>query len=138
MLYLSIELLAQQRQIKVPKALGWFLTLMAVSFANVFFRAGDVQVVYKLTKDIFSLNTFWPHNWLAGFVAVIGKGGELNDLFNCALAALLVLLFLLFEGKLNAKANSDKFSVNWLFSLLLLIAVLGVFSDGEQFIYARF
>jgi len=138
MLYLSIELLAQQRQIEIPKALGWFLTIVAVSFANVFFRAGDLQVVYKLTTDIFSLNTFWPHNWLAGFVAVIAKGGELNDLFNCALAALLVLLFLLFEARLNAIANSDKFNVSWLFSLLLLIAVLGVFSDGEQFIYARF
>jgi alginate O-acetyltransferase complex protein AlgI len=136
--YLTIELLAQKAKFKLPKAITYLLTILAVSFANLFFRSGDFSTVKKLMGEVFSLKTFWPSDWLSQFIAVFGRGAELNDLFNFSLSWTFVLLFLLFENKINQKSNSEKFNVFWLATIILLILVFGIFSSGEQFIYSKF
>ncbi len=136
--YLTIELLAQKANFKLPKAITYFLTILAVSFANLFFRSPDFVTAKKITGEIFSLQSFWPSDWLSQFVAVFGRGAELNDLFNFYLSWTFALVFLLFENRINSRSNSEKFSVFWLATMILLILVFGIFSGGEQFIYSRF
>ncbi|MCX6182836.1 MAG: hypothetical protein NT150_13010 [Bacteroidetes bacterium] len=135
--YLTIELIAQKIKFSVPKWIAFLLTIFAVSFANLFFRSPDVETSKKLMNEVFS-SSFWPQDWLTQFVAIFGRGADLNDLYNLSTAWIFVVVFLLFENKINAKANSEKFSIAWVVTIVLLITVFGVFSNGEQFIYSRF
>ncbi|MFM7022918.1 MAG: MBOAT family O-acyltransferase [Flavobacteriales bacterium] len=136
--YLSIELVAQRAKLKLLKALTFVLTIFAVSFANIFFRSSDITTAQKMMGEIFSVQNFWPSDWLVQFVALIGKGAELNDLFNFSACWIFVLLFLSFENRINREANRTKFSIGWLTLFILLIFVFGIFNSGEQFIYSRF
>lgn len=136
--YLTIELIAQRRNFKLAKAITYPLTLLAISFSYIFFRAPDLFAVKKLMGEIFSSQKFWPEDWLISFIGVFGRGADLNDLFNFFIAWIFVMLFLLFENKINQKASSEKLSVVWLVTCILLIAVFGIFNSGEEFIYARF
>lgn len=123
---------------KIPGWLLSFLTLLSVSFANIFFRAQNMDLVSKLMTEIFSFSTFIPSSWYAGFVAVFARGGELTELFNFIVTALFVLLFLIFEKRMIVKANAKELDVKWLFLMFAIILIFSVFSSGEEFIYARF
>ena len=136
--YLTIEWMAQKVKFKLPEWMSFLLTIFAVSFANLFFRAVDFASAKKLMGEIFNCKSFWPKDWLSQFIAVFGRGAELNDLFNFSLLWIFTIVFLLFENKINQKANSEKFNVFWLAVMILLIAVFGIFNSGEQFIYSRF
>ena len=136
--YLLLEWKANQKHKKLPSWLAHFLCLLGVSFANIFFRAQDLEVLGKMMSEIFSFGTFIPNNWNAGFVAVFARGGELTELFNFLITCSFVLLFFVFEKQIIARSNAKEMNVKWLFFIVSLILIFAVFSGGEEFIYARF
>jgi alginate O-acetyltransferase complex protein AlgI len=136
--YLLIEWKAKKMNKKLPDWLAHLLCLMGVSFANIFFRSQSVEVAGKMMSEIFSISTFFPNNWYAGFVAVFARGGELTEQFNFIVTWLLVIMFFLYEKKIIQKSNEKEMDNRWLFLLLGSILIFGIFSSGEQFIYARF
>lgn len=136
--YLLLEWKANQKHKKLPSWLAHFLCLLGVSFANIFFRAQDLEVLGKMMSEIFSFGTFIPNNWNAGFVAVFARGGELTELFNFLITCSFVLLFFVFEKQIIARSNAEEMNVKWLFFIVSLILIFAVFSGGEEFIYARF
>jgi hypothetical protein len=136
--YLLLEWKANQKHKKLPSWLAHFLCLLGVSFANIFFRAQDLEVLGKMMSEIFSFGRFIPNNWNAGFVAVFARGGELTELFNFLITCSFVLLFFVFEKQIIARSNAKEMNVKWLFFIVSLILIFAVFSGGEEFIYARF
>jgi len=136
--YLLIEWKFADKIRKIPSWLKHFICLLGVAFANIFFRAQNMEVLSKMMSEIFSFGTFIPSSWYAGFIAVFARGGELTELFNFIITVIFVTLFLVFEKKILAKANQKELDVKWLFMIFVLLLVFAVFSSGEEFIYARF
>ncbi len=136
--FISIEMLLRNREIKVNKNLRAFITIAGISFANIFFRAKDVSSAKKMMSEIFSISDFLPHDFLSGFISVFASGGEQIDFFNFIVVMLLTLLFFVFERRIMEKLVIDKLNITWLFFLIAILLVFGVFSTGEEFIYARF
>lgn len=136
--YLLMEWKFKQQQKNVPTWMAHILCLLGVSFANIFFRSQNLDTVAKMMGEIFSIGTFLPNNWYAGFIAVFARGGELTEQFNFAVTWFLIVLYFIFEKKIYHKANAQQLDIRYVFVLISLFLVFAVFSSGEEFIYARF
>lgn len=117
-----------------PLRIFWVFNLVALS--NVFFRADSIATATRLLKN--SVQHFMPADWLKEFVAPLAVGGHQMDEFNFYISLFVVAFFLMFEGKLNKLAVSQKWSIVYSVLLVLLLFLLGVFSNGERFIYMQF
>ena len=136
-LYLIIEYLGKRKNIKLPNFLGWTLTISLVSFANLFFNAKYWGNSLHYLKQIFSAEN-WSFIWTSDVIAILGNGGYLEQQFRLLLLGSLVLLFFLFEKRLEFVSRLEKASVFYIVIITLGIFLFGNFNAGTDFIYMQF
>ncbi len=139
-LYLIVDFLIKKLKLaenKIYNYLGWSITILAVSFANLFFRsryyANSKKLVQQLTDPV-----NWDFNWAEDVIAILGNGGYLEQQFNLAIVLLCITSFLIFEHKLENLSKLDKPSITYYSVIILLIFMLGNFNAGTKFIYMQF
>jgi D-alanyl-lipoteichoic acid acyltransferase DltB (MBOAT superfamily) len=138
--YLIIEFLTKRLKIKggkIFKPLSWLITILAISFANLFFRAGYYSNIKTYLSQLFSLNN-WHFNWSQDVVAILGNGGYLEQQFNLSMIVIFVVSFLLFEEKLQKLSKKKTPSILYYSVIVLLIFIFGNFNAGTEFIYMQF
>ena len=108
----------------------------AVSVANIFFRIPDFSPIDLL--QLIAKNSFWPEDFMADFIAVMGKGGYLAQQFHLAETLLLTIVFFLFESKLERLSRTTSINVSFCILTLLSILLFGKFADSSAFIYLQF
>jgi D-alanyl-lipoteichoic acid acyltransferase DltB (MBOAT superfamily) len=123
------------------KILRYPLTLAAVCFGWIFFRANTVGDAFLIIGNLFSDAAEWPHRQYL-YVTLSGMGVHLLDmLINCVLV-LLVFGIDLIGGKKSVFANMERTNIlvrgAFYFVLIALIFSLGAFDSGGQFIYFQF
>lgn len=139
-LYLMIEFLFKRKGFLftgVFKYLGWALTIILVSFANLFFKAGYWSNSMNFLKQIFNLDN-WALDWSIDFIAIIGNGGYLEQQLNLAITFSFLFLFLLFEKKWEGYSRQNKPSIIYWVTILIFIFLFGNFNAGSEFIYMQF
>ncbi|MDF2438058.1 MAG: hypothetical protein K0Q95_2434 [Bacteroidota bacterium] len=143
-IYLSIEVftkryrqdLSEKINDKLFKCVGVFIVFNAVCFSNIFFRSDSIGRAFELIKNEFS--DFIPGDWLRDFIAPLAVGGHQLDKFNFFSTIILLLVFLLFERKINRISESVSFNVKYVVACILLIMTFGIFDSGTRFIYMQF
>lgn len=118
------------------KVLSVFLVFNLVCFSNVFFRADSMETALNLLQNA-SAN-FIPANWLSDFIAPLAQGGHQIEEFNLYISLFFVLIFLLFEKRINGWGMKKEITSFYVFCVLFLILLFGVFSSSERFIYMQF
>lgn len=136
-IYLIFEFLIRKKKIRLPKLVGWILTVLLISFANLFFISKHWSNASNFISNSFSSNA-WDFKWDEHIIAILGNGGYLEQQFHLGLVIGLVLLFLLIERKIEYLAKSNKTSLLFLSILGILIFAFGNFNDGSDFIYMQF
>ena len=139
-IYLIIEFLLKQLNIKkrsIHKYLGWTLTLTAISFSNLFFRAGFFENIKTYISQIIDIQQ-WNIKWSEDVIAILGNGGYIEQKFNLTIITILVITFLIFERKLEGISKSTHPSIIYYTTVVLLIFLFGNFNAGTEFIYMQF
>jgi alginate O-acetyltransferase complex protein AlgI len=122
---------------KIPRFLGFLYVLFVVTFSNFFFKLGDLQNIRQSLKTIYQVN-FLPQNFMADVVAILGKGGYLEQQYHLLETLVLLLLFLLFEKSINRWFKSNNYPLLLIFTGLYLLFIFGNFAQNNQFIYLQF
>ena len=138
--YLIIEFLIKRintKNKKIYKFLGWTLTITAISFSNLFFRARSYNNIKAYISQI-SNPQKWDLIWAKDVIAILGRGGYLEQQFNLLTILILVTTFLLFEQKIQGLSEKKSPSIVYLTTLVLLIFLFGNFNAGAEFIYMQF
>lgn len=138
--YLIIEFLIKRintKNKKIYKFLGWTLTITAISFSNLFFRARSYNNIKAYISQI-SNPQKWDLIWAKDVIAILGRGGYLEQQFNLLIILILVTTFLLFEHKIQGLSEKKSLSIIYLTTLVLLIFLFGNFNAGAEFIYMQF
>ena len=91
----------------------------------------------EMLSEVFT-GQFWPKNWTAEILAPLAEGGELEPLYNFYLTIFLTVMVLVFERTFNRWGMSERLNTPFLFGLIMLIFVYGIFDAGTRFIYIQF
>lgn len=113
-----------------------FVVFSAVSFSNIFFRAHSATQAFQLIQE--GIVRFIPNNLLDDVIAPLAHGGTQMEQFNSIVTMIILLLVVLFERVLYAKAKEEKLSIPFVVMCLLVIMLFGIFNSGERFIYMQF
>ncbi|MDD5571923.1 MAG: MBOAT family protein, partial [Bacteroidales bacterium] len=130
--------LSEKMKISTYKILSIFITINIVAFANIFFRANSVGDACKIIGEIFNLNNFIPQNYLLQFINPLAIGGHLEVMFNFYMLILLIVIYFIFESKLQKIILLSKNKYFIMFLFLMLILLFGIFNDNAYFIYNKF
>ena len=117
-------------------------TFLLVSFAWLFFRAGELDIAVKILTDLFHEN-----NWTILFDGSLYELGVAENYMKVLMGAIL-LLFVVDYQKYHGKDVADLFlRQNWCFRVIgimtliftiLLYGCYGEMYDTQQFIYFQF
>jgi len=133
----NLAAIEQKLKPRLYAALFIPITILLVSFSNIFFRASSMTDAFGIIHKLFDWNHFWPplsfKDWL-----IHGEGGSLKDLFNFRLAAFVAILYLIYEEKCLKIVNDVKYSIFRIVFMLLILIILGVFDSAGNFIYMEF
>jgi alginate O-acetyltransferase complex protein AlgI len=143
-IYLGWEVLTKQWRTRMSekgnvflyKIVSVLIVFNLVCFSNIFFRSGSIQTAFRLVRNSFS--RFWPADWLGDFIAPLAVGGHQLEEFNFFISILLMLIFLIFERKINRIARAEKYNIAFVTASVLLIMLFGIFDAGTRFIYMQF
>ncbi|NIJ46262.1 D-alanyl-lipoteichoic acid acyltransferase DltB (MBOAT superfamily) [Wenyingzhuangia heitensis] len=107
--------------------LKMIITFIITCFAWIFFRANSLSIAFGYIKRIIDFNIANPIKYLS------------IDRYNVEMIP-LIILFLVFEytGVNKETPLLGKYSYLKTVSIVLLIMILGVFSDQKDFIYFQF
>ena len=119
------------------KLIGWILTILFISFSNLFFVAKSWENSLNFIYQIFNYES-WSFNWESDVFAVLGNGWYLEQQFELGMILILIFLFLLFEKALEKASKSTNLSITFISILTLLCFLFGSFNDGAEFIYMQF
>lgn len=122
---------------KLPRFIGIVYVFLVVSFANFFFKIGDFETIQQSLKILFNVN-FFPQNFMADVVAILGKGGYLEQQYHLLETLVLLIVFLSFESKIQHWCKSTKYPIMFIFTGLYLLFIFGNFAQTNQFIYLQF
>ena len=136
-IYLSTEFLLKKLGIHMHKLIGWILTILFISFSNLFFVAKSWENSLNFIYQIFNYES-WSFNWESDVFAVLGNGWYLEQQFELGMILILIFLFLLFEKALEKASKSTNLSITFISILTLLCFLFGSFNDGAEFIYMQF
>jgi hypothetical protein len=155
------------KQIKMPKALAWFITFLAVVVGWVFFRADSVETALYMLQSMrgdFGVALFDPQNGLGQFLDVLGidvmqsgsKLLRLNDKIYLLIVAFIIAIFApstheimnksvaLSHNKLSSEIDTGRWlrfvpNIRWavFIGLLAALALLSLTSVSE-FLYFQF
>lgn len=120
---------------KLPGVLSMVWTFSIVCFAWIFFRANTVEDSFTIIRHLFDFN----HSFLAEVKQMTGA-----DMYNLALGIPLIILLIAFEKGWELKFVQKyfhqyvAFRFACYFTLILLIALLGVLVAQSSFIYFQF
>ncbi len=145
LVYMIFEVFTKQIRLKWSKTipdfiyrpLSIFMVFNLVSFSFIFFRASSLTHLKGMLSELFT-GKFWPTNWTSELLAPLAEGGEQEPLFNLYLSIAMVVLALVFEKVLHRFGTSEQLNIVFLFLLIMLIAVYGIFDAGTRFIYIQF
>lgn len=136
-LYLIIEFIGKRKGIKLPAFVSWPFVIVFISFANLFFVAPHLPDAIKYLTALFTAEN-WVFQWDANVWAILGNGWYLEQQFQLTLIGLLLLIFFLFERKMENLAKSTNISIAFITILVLITFLVGNFNDGADFIYMQF
>ncbi|MHA4895123.1 MBOAT family O-acyltransferase [Pedobacter sp. PWIIR3] len=120
---------------KLPKAFSMVWTFTIVCFAWIFFRANTLSDSFTIIKNLFDFN----HSFLAEIKQMTGA-----DMYNMAVGIPLIILLILFEKGWELPVAQRYFNGFRPFrfacylTLIVLIALFGVFVSQSSFIYFQF
>ena len=138
--YLIIEFIIKKlktKNRKIYKFSGWIITITAISFSNLFFRARSFSNIKAYISQIFNpqqLDLIWAKD----VIAILGNGGYLEQQFNLLTILILVSTFLFFERNLQGLSEKKSPSITYLTTQVILIFLFGNFNAGTEFIYMQF
>lgn len=121
--------------LKIPGFVSMLWTFTIVCFAWIFFRANTVHDSVTIIKNLFDFN----HGLIAELKQMTGA-----DQYNFAVGIPLIILLIVFEKGWEFPKVQQYFKnyvlVRYVcyFTLILLIALLGVFVSQSSFIYFQF
>lgn len=111
----------------------WYLisfNILAIGFS--FFKWDSLLDGMEGIGMMFS--DYLPQNTLSDVVAPLGDGASLNEQFNLYTTLIISIITLIIENKINNEKNAFlKISL-----MIVLILLLGNFTDVSQFIYMQF
>ncbi len=144
-IYMIYELYTKKQRLRLSKKiprfiyrpLSIFVVFNLVSFSFIFFRASSMSHLGKMLNELFT-GQFWPSNFTAQILAPLAEGGELEPLWNLYFTIILTVLTLFFEKTLNRLGMSEHLNTLFIFCLIMLIFVFGIFDAGSRFIYVQF
>lgn len=121
----------------LPRVMGMLLVFLLFSFSNVFFRSPDTRsCMYKL--GLLFNGPFLPSEWDVEFLAPLAVGGHQIDLFNFYIVLFLSVAYLTFERRIFSLAEREGLVLRYVYVILLLVVMFGVFGSTRQFIYMQF
>ena len=123
--------------LKNMRFVGVLYVWIVVSVANFFFKLGDWETIYQSIK-VFSEVQFFPQNFMADVVAILGKGGYLEQQYHLIETFILLFVFLISEKKITRWITSPKKPILLVAIALYLLFVWGNFAQNNQFIYLQF
>lgn len=141
-IYICINHLWRKTGVIIPKFLSWFITINAVNFAWIFFRASDFDNAKRIICRMFDFNSFYlpTSNFLNKHLENALPVMDLS--FNYSeLAFLLISGFVCIKiVDTNELMERFKPSYYWVFGLGIIAAyILLIMSSVEsQFIYFQF
>ncbi len=130
--------LATKIPFKIHQFISIFITFNLVSLSFVFFRANSIDTAIHFIKAIFNFNHFIPANWNLDFYSQLAITGDQFSFFNLLSLIIITIIFLLFEKKIFQLSINNKANYIFLFTLIFLLFVFGIYSNSEQFIYNQF
>lgn len=143
---LVIHQLWKKTRLRLPRAVGWFVTFNFVNMAWVFFRARDWDDAMKVLKGMFGCNGVTLPAALAGYFGRLGEHGARfeswkvimegqTDSWIFIFAALMVCLFLK-----NSNFMAENFRPHWKWLLVLTAGVYAMLSMSSmnEFVYQFF
>ena len=136
-LYLSVEYLCKKTGLKLPRLIGWLVTLLLISFSNLFFVSKTWKNSLFFFEKLVDIKS-WDFNWEKDVFAILGNGWYLEQQFQIGMILVIILIFFIWEKKLEKLAKSPYFSIGFLSILTLLCFLVGNFNDGAEFIYMQF
>ena len=87
-------------------------------------------------------NLFDVHHILNNSISwktwLINGGGNIEETFNNRVVILMSVFLLLFERKINSLAQSNKWRLPYVVTMLTIIIVWGAFGNVQKFIYLQF
>lgn len=116
---------------------GVIYVILMVSVANFFFKLGNGPIIIQSLEVLFETN-FLPNDYMADIVAVLGKGGYLEQQYHLLETIVLLCIFLFFEKKLNQISFNPHRPIIFVLVGLYLLFLFGNFSQNNQFIYLQF
>lgn len=121
--------------VKLPRFISLIWTFTIVSFAWIFFRANTVQDSFTIIRNLFDFS----HSFLGEIRQMTGA-----DMYNLAVGIPLIILLIAFERGWELDITKTYFKKYALvrfscyISLIILIALFGVFVSQSSFIYFQF
>jgi D-alanyl-lipoteichoic acid acyltransferase DltB (MBOAT superfamily) len=122
---------------KSTQFIGVLYVWVVVSFANFFFKIGDWETLQKSIEVLKNVN-FFPENFMADIVAVLGKGGYLEQQYHLIETIVLLILFLIFENKIYSWVTTPQKPILFIVIGMYLLFIFGNFAQSNQFIYLQF
>jgi len=144
--YMCYELLTKKARTKasnmipsfIYNPISIFITFNLVCFSNLFIRLYDTHKIWKVIKEIFSLEHFVPLNYNIDFLWQLTLKGEQEYQFNFYMTLVWLFIFLLTEKIIQRSIQKQKFNFIYVFFMILLLIAFGNFTSSEQFIYVQF
>ena len=138
-LYLVVEFLTKKQRLawKRFNFIPIVTVFILVTIANYFFKLNDFQTIQKSLVRLVEL-PFLPINYMTDFVAVLGKGGYLEQQFHLLENVFLLVLFFALEPKLIRWSEKTNFKISYFTLIVILIFIFGNFASTNEFIYLQF
>lgn len=114
-----------------------FFVLFVITIANFFFKINDFELIKQSINRLYEI-PFLPIDYMTDFVAVLGKGGYLEQQFHLIENLVLLTTFFVLERKLICWSEKTKFSIVYFVILVLGIFIFGNFASTNEFIYLQF
>lgn len=138
-LYLVVEFLTKKKRVewKQFNLIPILTVFTLVTVANYFFKLNDLETIKTSIYRLVEI-PFLPINYMTDFVAVLGKGGYLEQQYHLLENIALLALFFALEPKLIRWSEKTNFNM-WYFTLIVIaIFVFGNFASTNEFIYLQF
>ena len=131
---------------RLPRALGWGLTLICVLVSFVYFRAANMAQAHEILSAMFSPAKFILPNWLAGTAEALHLPWTTLDLFSEGSFSVRMALWIFILGLLSllmANPAKDYAGLKPSFPLALATAFMGWMAlawldEPRSFLYFQF
>lgn len=128
---------------KLPKLIGWFITINLVNIFWVFFRAKDLQSATKVLKGMIDIpNLIYMMTHLGKIKEMTLEfrtfaGGNMGTISNILILVVSILIVFFFKNSFEDNKNIFSQYIEWKIAFLFSLSIL-FFNNINVFLYFNF